>query len=136
MKDNFTYRHDEPALMLFDGICVFCSTSVRFIMQRTDRKQLVFVPMQTGEGQTLLKKLAMPLTDFETLVVIYEGNVLVKSAAVKFLLSRMSFPWPVIAKTSAVVPEKLLDMLYLVVARNRYQIFGKTQVCYLPGINR
>ena len=44
---------------------------------------------------------------------------------------RLTFPWP-LAYAFVVVPRPLRDWIYTLVARRRYQWFGKRDVCMMP----
>lgn len=123
----------KTALMLFDGQCIFCSRSVRFIFQRVDSEQIQFCPMQNSKGQELLSELNMPLQDFETLIVIKDNEVLIKSAAVLFIASIMPRPWSWLGQFLSIFPPQFLDSLYGLVARNRFKILGRSDRCYIPG---
>ena len=123
---------EDRALMLFDGVCVFCSRSVKFVSDRSNHEKINFCPMQSEQGRELLLSLDMSDVSYETLVVIYKGKTLTKSQAIIRLMKLMKGVWPMTAEILAVFPISILDKAYDVIARNRYKIFGKSEFCYLP----
>lgn len=125
---------NEPrqALMLFDGVCNFCSGSVLFILKRSQGSPLRFVAMQTPAGQAWLAKLGLPLEHYETFALVEDGKVYEKSQGVLRLTRHMSRPWPVIGRLVGLAPRRLLDWLYDRVARNRYRILGRKTQCFVP----
>ncbi len=119
-------------LMLFDGVCNFCSGSVTFVLKRSSGRDLRFCAMQTEPGQSLLKKLHMAAADFETMVVLDGRRVLIKSDAVLRLAECMHAPWPLIAAVLRLVPRRWRDRGYDWVANHRYQIWGRKTRCMVP----
>lgn len=124
----------EPseALMLFDGVCNFCSGSVLFILKRSQGSALRFAAMQTAAGQAWLSELSLPLEHYETFALVEDGQVHVKSQGVLRLTRHMSRPWPTIGLLVGIAPRRLLDWLYDRVARNRYRILGRKTQCFVP----
>jgi predicted DCC family thiol-disulfide oxidoreductase YuxK len=118
-------------VMLFDGVCNFCSGSVAFVLKRSGG-DVRFCAMQTPPGQHLLKRLNLPAAEFETMVVLDGGRALVKSEAVLRLGRSMRGPWPWIATALAVVPRSWCDRLYDWIAAHRYQIWGRKTQCMVP----
>ena len=54
-----------------------------------------------------------------------EGRLLTRSAAVIHILSRLGAPWSWLGAVARVLPRRLLDALYDLVARVRYRVFGR-----------
>jgi predicted DCC family thiol-disulfide oxidoreductase YuxK len=119
-------------LMLFDGICNFCSGGALFVLTRSRGSRLHFCAMQTEAGRAVLTRLGLPLSDYETVVLIADGQVLIKSAAVLGLAAYMDYPWPLIARALHRVPRSLRDWLYDRVAANRFRIAGRRTQCIVP----
>ncbi|HEX5043707.1 MAG TPA: DCC1-like thiol-disulfide oxidoreductase family protein [Candidatus Polarisedimenticolaceae bacterium] len=102
-------------LVLYDGTCALCHGVVRFLIAR-DRAGTAFVFSPLAEASTA-----------ETVRVQTEGGVLLtRSDAVLYLLERVGGVWRVLALAGRVVPRKLRDAAYTVVARSRYRVFGRT----------
>jgi predicted DCC family thiol-disulfide oxidoreductase YuxK len=121
----------EP-LMLFDGMCNFCSGSARFVLARSRGRGLKFCAMQTPRGEAVLRRLGLPLTEFGTVVLVEDGAVRLKSGAVLGLAAYMDAPWPLLAKLLRWVPAGIRDWLYDRVAANRFRIAGRRAVCMVP----
>jgi predicted DCC family thiol-disulfide oxidoreductase YuxK len=127
MVDPETY----PSVVLFDGYCNLCSGSVTFIMKRDRRKQFRFAALQTEPGIFLRKYLRIP--DSTDSVILWKGGkVYIHSDAALEIARHLRFPWP-LAGIFRMVPKALRDRIYLWVATNRYQWFGKRAYCRIPG---
>jgi predicted DCC family thiol-disulfide oxidoreductase YuxK len=59
-------------------------------------------------------------------------RVLSPSAAVLHALAQLGGPWRAMAMAGGLVPRPLADVAYRAVARNRYRIFGRFDVCQIP----
>ena len=123
---------DEPdGLILFDGVCVFCSRWVTFVV-RHDRDALFrFVPIQSERGRSLAARFGIDPEAPQTNVVILDGRAWFKAdAAVKVL---MQLPGWRAAGLVGGVPRGLRNAAYDRIAANRYRIFGRTETCMVPS---
>ena len=123
---------DEPdGLILFDGVCVFCSRWVRFVMRLDRDRRFRFLPIQTERGRALAARYAIDPDAPQTNAVVWEGRIYFKSDAALTVLG-------VFAETAAlaalrILPRALRDPAYDLIARNRYRIFGRTDQCMVPS---
>lgn len=131
-NSNTSKPVDEYSIMLFDGVCNFCSGSVLFALRHLDNPNLRFCPMQSPAGQAMLKDLGFPLDEFETFIFIEKGVVYTKSEGVTRLGKNLTAPWPTLARLVDIYPRGFLDWFYIRVARRRYQIMGKKDQCIVP----
>ncbi len=117
-------------LILFDGVCVFCSRWVRFVLRHDTARRFRFMTIQSEAGRALASRLGIDPDAPETNAVILNGRAWFKSDAALKVLGAMS-------ATSAlgvgrVASKALRDPLYDLIAGNRYRIFGRTDVCMIP----
>ncbi len=119
------------SLILFDGVCNFCNASVNFIIDRDQDDFFRLASLQSELGQQILKEHAKPLSDFDTLLLIQDGQIFEKSTAALMIARRLSFPW-FLFTVFLVLPRWIRDPVYSLVAKNRYRLFGKSQICRLP----
>jgi predicted DCC family thiol-disulfide oxidoreductase YuxK len=120
-----------PAILFFDGVCHLCNGIVDWVIQSETKHTLCFAPLQ---GTTAQSKLSEPdRKSLETLIVLTEtGEVLKKSEAVIFILSRLPGGARFCARLLKMIPRFLRDFGYDLIAKNRYRWFGKRQSCRLP----
>jgi len=135
-RSRFSYRDDRTvpafddsrALFVFDGVCVLCSGAASFIM-RHDKKALInFTPAQAALGRALYIHYGIEMD--ESYLLIAEGRAYTASRGYAEL-SRILGGWWHILRVAALIPERLRDWVYAVIARNRYRWFGKTEYCTL-----
>lgn len=122
---------NEPGdnVILYDGVCVFCSRWVRFVVTRDAEKIFRFTAIQSPYGQRLAQHVGIDPDDPDTNAVILSGVAYFKSdAALTVLGSLPGWQWASVLKA---VPKPLRDAVYNLIARNRYRLFGTYDTCYV-----
>ena len=123
---------DEPdGLILFDGVCVFCSRWVRFVIDRDPGRQFRFVAIQSDAGRELAARFGIDPEMPQTNAVVWGGRMLFKSDAALTVLGALGATR--LAGLTKRVPQQIRDAAYDVIARNRYAIFGRTETCMVPS---
>jgi len=120
----------DDDVILFDGVCVFCSRWVRFVAARDTSRRFRFTAIQSAYGTRLANTFGIDPDDPDTNAVIHGGVAYFKSDAALTVVSHLpGWYW---ATALFAVPKPLRDAVYDVVARNRYRIFGKYNACFVP----
>jgi predicted DCC family thiol-disulfide oxidoreductase YuxK len=120
----------DDNVILFDGVCVFCSRWIRFVATRDVDKRFRFTPIQSDYGTRLAQTFGIDPEDPDTNAVIHGGKAHLKSDGALTVLSNLpGWSW---TRVLFLVPKPLRDVVYGVVARNRYRIFGKYDACFVP----
>jgi predicted DCC family thiol-disulfide oxidoreductase YuxK len=118
-------------VILFDGVCNLCNGFVQFVIDRDPRAQFRFASLQSHAAAALLngRLSSGPIPDS---VVLVDGDrVFTQSTAALRVARGLGFPWN-LSYVFVAVPKPLRDAVYAWVARNRYQWFGKRDVCMIP----
>jgi len=120
----------DDDVILFDGVCVFCSRWVRFVIARDKSARFRFTPIQSPYGTRLAHVLGIDADDPDTNAVIHGGVAYFKSDGALTVLSLLpGWGW---VRVLFAVPRPLRDGVYNLVAKNRYRIFGKYDACIVP----
>ena len=125
---------DAPdGLMLFDGVCNFCSASVNLALALDRRGMIRFCPIQSAYGQALARRHGLDPDDPATFVFFDHGAAKLRSTGALALATRLPAPWRWARDALRVVPRaQWRDGVYDWIAANRYRLFGRRQVCRLP----
>jgi len=118
-------------ILVFDGSCALCSRCVRFLLRHEAAPLLRFASLQSRAGSGLLRAHGLDPGQLETLVLIADGRAYVKSAALIRISRHLSGPWRFLGAIR-VLPERLRDWGYDVVARNRRHGPGLGGPCPVP----
>ena len=120
----------DDNVILFDGVCVFCSRWIRFVAVRDVERRFRFTPIQSAYGTRLAQTFGIDPDNPDTNAVIHGGQAHLQSDAALTVLSNLPrWGW---TRALFLVPKPLRDVVYGLVARNRYRIFGKYDACFVP----
>ncbi|MEL3974248.1 thiol-disulfide oxidoreductase DCC family protein [Rossellomorea oryzaecorticis] len=117
-------------IILFDGICNLCSSSVRFIIQRDPGGEFKFASLQSEAGKQYIEQYNIHKT-IDSIVFIKDGKVYLESTAALKIASRLKWPWRILGILLG-IPKPVRDRLYKWIAKNRYKWFGRNESCMLP----
>lgn len=118
-------------VIVFDGVCNFCNAWVSFVLKRDAKRNFSFATAQSDFGRKLLLDAGYPADELETMLLVSGSRVLSKSDAAIGILSRLGGAWRLSSAFKA-IPLSLRDSLYDLVARNRYRIAGRREICVVP----
>jgi predicted DCC family thiol-disulfide oxidoreductase YuxK len=120
----------DDDVILYDGVCVFCSRWIRFVAARDVQHRFRFTAIQSGYGTRLAQAFGINPDDPDTNAVIHGGVAFFKSDGALTVLSNLPrWRW---VRVLRAVPKPLRDKIYNLVAHNRYRIFGKYEECFVP----
>jgi predicted DCC family thiol-disulfide oxidoreductase YuxK len=120
-------------IVVFDGKCLLCNGWVQFLLRHDRQGRIRFASMQGQEGGRLLREAGLSAGEgLQTLLVMEGGKSWQHTAAILRVLHRLGWPWR-LAWVGWLVPAPLRDALYRWVARNRYRIWGRSDVCMVPA---
>ena len=121
----------DDDVILYDGVCVFCSRWIRFVAARDVERRFSITAIQSGYGTRLAQAFGINPDDPDTNAVVHGGVAYFKSDGALTVLSNLpGWGW---ARALRFVPKSLRDAAYNLVARNRYRIFGRYEACFVPG---
>lgn len=129
------------AVIVFDGVCVLCNGWVRFLLRHDRRERYRFAAMQGDSGRALLVANGLDPDDpVSFLLIEYDliendssvsPRVSTDTDAMRRVLMGLGGAWR-IAGLSALLPRRMRDPLYRLIARNRYRWFGRHDACPVP----
>ncbi len=121
----------EEAIILFDGVCNFCNSSVQFIIKHDKKNYYKFAALQSKKGKELLKNINE--TDYLDSIVLLKNDIYhLKSDAVLNIAKNLDGFFK-IAYLFIFLPRKLRNHFYDIIAKNRYTWFGKKEACMIPS---
>lgn len=124
----------DRAVVLFDGICNFCSSSVLFIIKRDPEGYFRFAALQTETGSMLMKKYNITSVKMDSIILIENNKVYYRSSAALRIASKLKGGWKLFY-AFIIIPPFIRNFFYDIVARNRYRWFGKRDYCFIPEPN-
>jgi len=122
-------------IIIFDGQCNLCNTLVNFIIQHDRRALFSFTPLHSFCANSLMDKYKLRTLDTDTVVLIKEEKVYLRSEAVFEIMRDFKGVWSLFC-IFRLLPTALNDFFYKRVAKNRYRLFGRRSHCMLPSEDR
>jgi predicted DCC family thiol-disulfide oxidoreductase YuxK len=122
---------ENKKIVLFDGVCNLCSSSVQFILKRDKKNQFLFGSLQGTTGQAYLKKFNLPADTFNSFMLVERDTLYTRSTGALRMLKYLGGVWPLLY-VFIIVPKFIRDTVYNFIAGNRYKWFGRKEACWLP----
>lgn len=120
------------SIVFFDDICVLCSRSVALILRNDPKGKFAFASIGSEIYQQKLKELKLDARDLpDSIILLHKSKIYTRSTAALRIAAVLRFPWPLFA-IFYLVPRFLRNPFYDLVARKRYQWFGKREECFVP----
>jgi predicted DCC family thiol-disulfide oxidoreductase YuxK len=124
-------------LLLYDGVCGLCNRMNQFVLKRDRGDLFRFSALQGELGRGLLSRHGRDPDRLDTFYVVVDRGtpaerLLSRSDAAVFVLRSLGWPWRAAAAVLRLLPRRLRDAGYNVIARNRYRWFGQHDTCPIP----
>ena len=87
--------------------------------------------MQSEVGIELTKKYNIDTIIVDSIVLIKDNTIYIKSAAVLEILKDLPIGWRLF-RIGIILPKFVRDWMYDIIAKHRYKIFGKKDECPSP----
>ena len=119
-------------IILFDGVCNLCNSSINYVIDKDTKDEFRFLALQSALGKELQEYLGIAPDNLDSIILYSpEEAYYIKSTAALKIISRFSGLWKIVLIFN-IVPTKIRDFIYDIVARNRYIWYGKQQQCRIP----
>ena len=122
---------DTGPRTVMDAHCGLCSRGALWITRYDKRDEFRIIPLQSELGVALMRHYGLDPDDPLSWLYIEEGRAYTSLDAFIRVAVRIGGVWNTM-RVLRIVPVKLQDLAYGLVARNRYRWFGKTDMCNLP----
>ena len=123
---------ENKKIILFDGVCNLCNSSVQFVIQHDEKDIFRFVALQSDLGKEIIKHIGIDATKIDSIILYepgiayyYKSNATIKIA--ETLGEFLSMIW-----IFKILPLSIRDLVYDYIAKNRYKWYGKKESCMLP----
>ncbi len=127
------------AIVLTDGHCNLCNRSVQYLVRHDPERRLRFAAQQSSPGPELLRRAGLD-GNLQPGIVLLDptGRNPIVGADALPVIARILRPRAKLLRFLSVLPGFLRNFGYAAIARNRYRIFGRNEVCQIvpgPGLD-
>jgi predicted DCC family thiol-disulfide oxidoreductase YuxK len=122
---------DDGPVTVMDAHCALCARGAAWIARHDAAQQFRIIPLQSARGTALMRHYGMDPDDPTSWLLLHEGiahrsmDAVIKAGA---LLGGVSRGLAILK----VLPPRLRHWIYIKIARNRYRLFGRGDLCNLP----
>jgi predicted DCC family thiol-disulfide oxidoreductase YuxK len=96
-------------VVIFDGVCHLCASSVQFILRHERAPMLFFASVQSPAGAGLMRTFGLDPGDVKTVVFIENGTAFVRSEAALRIACHLRQPWRMLAAVTRLIPHYPLE---------------------------
>ena len=122
----------DKQLILFDGVCNLCNSSVVYVIKHDKNDVFRFAPLQSEIGKAIIKKYNIDTSKTDSILLYSETfGLKIKSSAAIAIASKLGFPRNLL-NVFFIVPPFIRNWFYDFIAKNRYKWYGKRDACMIP----
>lgn len=123
----------DPTLIViaFDGECLMCRRSIRWLAEHDRDDRLRFVRLQSPRGRAM--EVRAGTGSLATALVEADGRIYARSDAVLRVLRSLGGLFRLLGGLGPLIPRRLRDGAYDFVAARRHRWFGRGDACALPS---
>jgi predicted DCC family thiol-disulfide oxidoreductase YuxK len=119
-------------LILFDGVCNLCNTSILFVIKHDKNNLFMFAPLEGKVGQDIIKSYSIDTGKTDSILLYSNENGLsIKSTAALKIAIHLGFPLNILS-IFLIIPTFIRNQVYDYIAKNRYKWYGKKETCMIP----
>ncbi|KAB1071889.1 DUF393 domain-containing protein [Tamlana haliotis] len=119
-------------LILFDGVCNLCDSSVQYVIKHDKKDLFMFAALQSTIGKQLIDTYNIDTNKTDSILLYTpENGVKHKSTAALKIATHLGFP-PNLMGVFLIVPAFIRNWVYDFIAKNRYKWYGKKEACMIP----
>ena len=120
-------------VIVYDGVCLLCSRWVHFLLEHDREGRYRYASMQSQNGRQLLQAHGLdPDSPFSMLLVEHGHGYTDTTAIARVLRGLPHWRWHWLSVMMLSVPRPVRDVAYRFVARHRYKLFGRSELCFVP----
>ncbi len=125
-------NQDKKIIVLFDGVCNLCNGFVNFIIKQDKKARIKFVTLQSDIAKDILKVHQINHFELNSVIVLIDDKIYTKSSAALMILNELGGVWKIFF-AFYIIPKFIRDFFYNIVAKYRYILFGKKEICIIPS---
>ena len=120
----------DKILILYDGVCVLCTRSVKFISKRDRGNRFIFARLESIDSRDWYANIDHR-GEWKSIIVVADNRMYIYSNAVIRIVQELGYPWKIFSILKW-IPKFIRDAGYRFIAKIRYRVFGRLDQCWIP----
>lgn len=118
-------------IVFFDGICNLCNTSIQLIIKNDRKNKFLFAQLQSDKVKEFLRQQEEDFSNTDSILLVTPKKIYTKSSAALKIAKDLKGFYPLLY-IFYIIPKPIRDVVYDLIAKNRYKWFGKEESCMIP----
>ncbi len=123
---------NDKKIILFDGVCNLCNSSIQFIIKHDSKDLFRYTPLQSETGKRLISERKIDTSKIDSIILIEPGVAYYTKSNAALRIGSNLEGYHNISGLLNLIPSKLRNIVYDFVAKNRYRWYGKKEECMVP----
>ena len=124
---------EDTAIAVMDGTCALCAFGARMVNRLDTSGTIRIAPIQGRAGADLMMAHGLDPLDPDSWLFIEEDGTVTRDLEAVIRLGRRVGGWGWLLTWLRVFPPVARNWMYARVARNRYAMFGRAEMCDIPN---
>lgn len=120
----------RQSIIFFDGVCNLCNGFVQFVLKHETNSEFKFCSLQGEFAANFFKEKQFITSGIDSVIVFENNQFYIESAAAFKIINKLKWPYKVLYIFS-ILPGFINNSIYKFIAKSRYKIFGKSNVCWV-----
>lgn len=122
----------DKKIILFDGVCNLCDSSIQFIIKHDKKDIFRFVALQSEIGLEIINHIGIDTTKIDSILLYEPGKAYYYKAQAALKIAKELGGIYTAISWFSILPNFLTNTIYDYIARNRYKWYGKKDACMIP----
>ena len=123
---------NSKQIILFDGVCNLCNGAVQFIIKRDKKDVFRYAALQSDLGKQLMSERNIDASQIDSIILIDPGVAFYIKSDAALEIGKQLSGYGVISSVLLWIPSSVRNIVYDIIARNRYKWYGKKEECMIP----
>lgn len=122
----------DKKIILFDGVCNLCDSSIQFIIKQDKKDLFRFVALQSELGQEIIKYIGVDISKTDSIILYEPGKAYYYKAEAALKIAKELGGIYKALSWFSILPKSVSNIVYDYIAKNRYKWYGKKDACMIP----
>ncbi|MCY1485989.1 hypothetical protein D3C87_205190 [compost metagenome] len=122
----------DKKIILFDGVCNLCDSSIQFIIKHDKKDLFRFVALQSEIGMEIIKHIGVDTSKIDSILLYEPGKAYYYKAEAALKIAKELGGIYTVISWFGILPKFLTNSVYDYIAKNRYKWYGKKDACMIP----